>query len=220
VGEANTDTFSFRSRGSGVWGMGTEQTEPVRRHRHRESLIDVQGAGLFRRRHEHGRWRLEPGDGIGFEEAVDEVRHRRKSVGAAPADRVHRSGAVVLNVPGNYQKAKFRGRLRQVPGGNLEFTGVMRETVGAVLLPLVFGFVTLVMLGLVVAGVLTGAWPPLVIGVVAAPLMGLFTFSFHRNRGRSYAADSHRLYGDLAKLLAPLHPHPLDAGTPDLDGRY
>ncbi len=174
--------------------------------------------GLLRRRCEHGRWRLEPAAGIGFEEAVEDMRSRRKSRTTGSAGRVRPNGVVVLYVPSRYQSSTFHGRLQQRADGGLEFTGVMKETLSAALMPLIYGFVTLLMLALIALGALTDVWPPLVIGVVAAPIMGTLTVSFHRNRGRDYAMYSRRLYGNLAGLLAPLNPQPLGSDSPELDG--
>lgn len=182
----------------------------------RDGVVRVRRAGLLRRRCERGRWRLEPAEGVGFQEAVDELRRRRKVAGINTA-RVRLSGAVVLHIPSRNQNAAFRGRLRQQADGGLEFSGAMRETLSAVLVPMLYGWVTLMMAAVLALGVLAVVWPPLVIGVVGTPIMGTFTVYFHRGRGGSYATDSHRLYRDLAALLAPLNPHPLDAGTPELD---
>ncbi|MER6075821.1 hypothetical protein ABT187_45155 [Streptomyces sp. NPDC001817] len=73
-----------------------------------------------------------------------------------------------------------------------------------ILLASLFGFVTLVTLGIFLPGALTVTIPPLVIGLVATPVMGALTVFFACGRGRAYDLDAHRLYRDLYKLLAPL----------------
>ncbi len=85
----------------------------------------------------------------------------------------------------------------------------MLETVSGIVLPLLFGLVTLLMLGILVAGALTATVAPLVIGLVSAPLMGTMAVFFRRGRGRAYDLDVDRLHHDLHTLLAPLRPQPL-----------
>lgn len=89
-------------------------------------------------------------------------------------------------------------------------SGVMLETMNGVMLAPLFGFVTLMGLAIFLLGALTVTIPPLVIGLVSTPLMGTLTVLFVRGRGRAYDLDAHRLYRDLHKLLAPLHPEPLE----------
>jgi hypothetical protein len=197
--------------------MSADQTEPTRRNRQRGGVVRVRRTGLLRRRCEHGRWQLEPVASIGLQEALDDMRHRRESVGTFSGARVRQSGAVALYIPGRYQNAVFHGRLRQQADGGLEFAGAMRETLSAVVVPLVYTYMTLLTVALIVFGALAGVWPPLVIGVAGAPVSGTFTVYFHRGRARSYATESKRLWENLAGLLAPLNPRPLDAGTRELD---
>ncbi|WP_369393369.1 hypothetical protein AB5J72_41840 [Streptomyces sp. CG1] len=180
------------------------------RHRHQER---ADGGPAFRRRREQGSWRL-TADGLDHDTALALLHERRPSVGAWPGCRVGRNGSIALNVPGRNQNAKFRGRLHQMSdpdgGGDsvLLVSGVMLETMSGIMLPALFGFVTLLMLGIFVAGALTVTIAPLVIGLVAAPLMGAMAVSFWRGRGRAYDLDTHRLYRDLHKLLEPLRPEP------------
>ncbi|MGD3112617.1 hypothetical protein [Streptomyces sp. YGL11-2] len=184
--------------------------QQARGHRHQKR---ADNGPIFKRRRQHGSWRL-AADGLDFDTALAVLHKRRPSVGAWPGCRVGRGGSIALNVPGRDQDAKFRGRLHQVPdpdGGNdaLLVSGVMMATMNGIMVPLIFGFATLLMLGIFVLGALTVTIPPLVIGLVAAPLMGTMAVHFRRNRGQAYDLDAHRLYRDLHTLLAPLRPEPL-----------
>lgn len=184
--------------------------QQARGHRHRQR---ADGGPMFIRRREHVRWRL-TADGLDYETALAVLHKRRPAVGAWPGCRVGSGGSIVLNVPGGNQNAKFRGRLRQAPepdegSGALLVSGVILETMSGILVPPLLGFVALLMLGTFVLGALTVTIPPLVIGLVATPLMGTMAVSFERGRGRAYNGDAHRLYRDLDTLLEPLRPEPL-----------
>ncbi|EST18879.1 hypothetical protein [Streptomyces roseochromogenus] len=187
-------------------------TQGAHGHRHRQRGR-AGGGPKFRRRREHGSWRL-TADGLEHEAALVVLRKRRPSVGAWPACRVGSGGSIALNAPGRNQSAKFRGRLDVVPdpdggGGALVVSGAMLETMNGIMLAPLFGFVTLVTLGIFLLGALTVTIPPLVIGLVATPLMAALTVFFARGRGRAYDLDADRLYRDLHKLLAPMRPEPL-----------
>ncbi|MER6386395.1 hypothetical protein [Streptomyces sp. NPDC001250] len=182
----------------------------ARGHRRRERS---NGDARFKRRREHGSWRL-AADGLDHDTALAVLHERRPSVGAWPGCRVGSDGSIALNVPSRNQNAKFRGRLHQVPDpdrndGVLLVSGVMLETMSAVMLPLSFGFVTLLMLGILIAGALTLTIAPLVIGLVGAPLMGAMAVGFRHTRGQAYDLDAQRLYRNLHTLLEPLRPEPL-----------
>ncbi len=185
-------------------------TQHAHSHRHQEQ---AGGGPVFRRRREHGSWRL-TAEGLDHEAALALLQARRPSVGAWPGCRVGSGGSIALNVPSRNQNAKFRGRLHQVPdpdggGDMLVVSGVMLETVSGIVTPMIFGFATLLTCGIFVLGALTVAIPPLIIGLLAAPLMGTMAVYFWRSRGRAYELDTHQLYDRLHALLALLHPEPL-----------
>ncbi len=185
-------------------------TQQAHGHRHQQP---ADNGPMFKRRREHGSWRL-TADGLDHDAALAVLHQRRPSIGAWPGCRVGSNGSIALNVPGRSQNAKFRGRLHQDPhphgtGHTLLVSGVMMETMSGIMLPLLFGFVTLLMLGIFVVGALTAVIPPLIIGLLAAPVMGFMAVYFRRGRGQGYDHDSRRLYSDLHKLLSPLHPEPL-----------
>ena len=185
-------------------------TQESRGHEHRER---TDGGPMFRRRRERGSWKL-TADGLDHDTALAVLHKRRPSVGAWPGCRVGHDGSIALNIPSRSQDAKFRGRLHQSPdpdgdGDALLVSGVMLETVSAIMVPLLFGFVTLVLLCIFILGALTATIPPLIIGLVAAPITGTMAVFFRRNRGQAYNLDVRRLYRDLHKLLEPLDPEPL-----------
>lgn len=173
-------------------------------HRHARRVA----VPMFRRYREQVGWRL-GAEGLDRGAALEVLKWRRRAVRPWPGAWAGRGGAIALNVPGNSQNAKFRGRLRQDASGGLLVSGVVVETVGAIMLPPVCGVVTLLTLGFLVGGALTVTVPPLVIGLVATPVVAVLAVVCHRSRAQGYDADASVLLGYLDTLLAPLSPQPL-----------
>jgi hypothetical protein len=164
---------------------------------------------VFKRCRVRGSWRL-TAEGLDRDSALAVLRKRRSLVRPWPGCRVGRHGTIALIVPGRNANAKFRGRLQEDDGGALVVSGVTVETVSAFVLPQMMAFAALLMLGVVVAGALTVTAPPLIIGLVAAPVLGTLSVLLARSRGAGYDVHAGRLHRDLETLLAPLDPQPVD----------
>lgn len=166
-------------------------------------------APVFKRCRVRESWQLTV-EGLDRDSALAVLRKRRSLVRPWPGCRVGRRGTIALVVPGRNASAKFRGRLREEDGGALVVSGVMVETVSAFVLPQIMAFAALLALGILVAGALTVTVPPLIIGLVAAPALGTLSVLLARGRGVGYDIHAGRLHRDLATLLAPLDPQPVD----------
>jgi hypothetical protein len=175
---------------------------------------DTRKPGLSRYR-QHVRWQL---TAISPDHATAlAVLHERSTAERMPGCHVGHNGSITLRKPTRNQGAKFHGRLLQEPhpaGGAMQVvSGVLVEPVVAMIWPLLYGFLTFLMLLTLAFGIATFTVPALLIGLVGTLAFGAMAVFFWRMRRSQFSNDAQELFIKLLTLLAPYRPEPL-GGAP------